>query len=126
VNTLDAKSPKVDAEEIALVANALKTREAAANGVSGPSSRTSRVGRSSGEGSSITVLQLVCGAWSGLRLLFTSTANGRACGFMFALWGIEEGWRRNGGVLPLLSWVVIGVQCANSRLREREPVNQHL
>jgi hypothetical protein len=83
VNTLAARSPGVDAE-IALVAHALNTRLAAASGVSASSSRTSRLGRSSGDGSSTAVLQFACAVWSGLRLPFTSTMNGRACGFMSA------------------------------------------
>jgi hypothetical protein len=37
------------------------------------------------------VLQFAYDAWSGLRLLFTSTVNGRACGFIGALFGIEGG-----------------------------------
>jgi len=93
VNTLAANSPSVDGVEIALEMNAPKTRLAAAKGVSAASSRTSLLGSSSGDGSSMTVLQFVFDAWSGLRLLFISTVNGRACDFIGALFGIEGGSR---------------------------------
>ena len=81
-NTLAANSPSVEALEKAFEGKVLNTRAAADSGVSAAPSCTSRVGRSSGDGSSMTVVQLASGAWCALRLLFTSTVNGRVCGFI--------------------------------------------
>jgi hypothetical protein len=83
VKALEAKSLGLAAVETALLVSLLNTRLAAAKGVSSPalagaSSLTSRLGTSSGAGSSISLppLSSELKPWAGLRLLLSSTVNG--------------------------------------------------